>query len=128
MSGLEGALCRGKHELFDSTWEPDHREAAELCAQCPAIGACGELLVESSQKAYGGGKGGYIQGTWAGQLFGQVGKPRPVVSPIEAACELHEVSKTTEWENVSGAGSTLATSPGTSTRAQPVRGSASRGL
>lgn len=127
MSGLSGALCVGEHKLFDSTWMVDHREAAKLCAECPALQGCREqareILAGGATVTHFG-----LTGTWAGVLYGRVGHRRPTVSPSEAACEQLAPSTAGQWENVSGAGSTLTTSPGTSTRANPVRGSASRGL
>lgn len=127
MSGLTGALCVGEHELFDSTWMVDHKEAAAMCAVCPAIQACREqvrqILTNTATVAHYG-----INGTWAGQLHGRVGQRRPTIASTEAACGEPLLAETDEWDNVSGAGSTLTTSPGTSTRANPVRGSASRGL
>jgi hypothetical protein len=81
---LTGAACVGQHTLFDSVLPADHMEAAELCAGCPAIEACRGLLREASQIAYGGGKGGFLQGTWAGQLYGRPGFSRPQIE--EMAC------------------------------------------
>jgi hypothetical protein len=37
---LPGALCRGEHQLFDSTEPVDVASAIELCGWCPAITAC----------------------------------------------------------------------------------------
>lgn len=77
MNPLEGAKCAGKWWLFDSTDILDHAEARQMCAACPVVAECRRVLSEASQIAYGGGKGGYLQGTWAGQLYGRVGQRRP---------------------------------------------------
>lgn len=97
MSGLSGALCRGRWWLFDSTDYRDHVAAAELCAECPVIEACRALLRDTSTIAYGGGKGGYIQGTWAGELFGRKGRKRPQI-PAEP-CGQRAGLRGRPWEN-----------------------------
>jgi hypothetical protein len=71
---LGGALCVGKWWLFDSTDPADHREAAELCAECPVRAACAEFLQGER------GRLGVPTGTWAGRLVGVKGRhePRPI--------------------------------------------------
>lgn len=69
---FEEAKCIGRWWLFDSTEMVDHKEAAPLCATCPALAACRELLREeltmsATMKAAGGGP----RGTWAGKLIGK---------------------------------------------------------
>ena len=42
---LPGALCKGKHELFDQAEDgsyPHKDEARELCYRCPAFDLCRE--------------------------------------------------------------------------------------
>ena len=68
MSGMEGALCRGKGKLFESTNPADHAQAKALCDVCPAIAACREwrkATAAAGTAAYGG-----PCGTWAGKLYG----------------------------------------------------------
>jgi hypothetical protein len=71
---FENAPCVGQHWLFDSTDPEIHKQAKELCADCPALLACQDLLIDVQQVAKtmctaGGGP----MGTWAGRL---VGKPQ----------------------------------------------------
>lgn len=68
------APCVGHPLLWESVTIEDHRQAAELCAACPALNACRELLREElaishTMRAAGGGP----RGTWAGKL---IGKPK----------------------------------------------------
>src|SRR5689334_10295763 len=58
--------CVGKWFLFDSTDPNDHRDARLLCAACPEILPCSQLLADV--KAEAGQSGGPV-GTWAGQLL-----------------------------------------------------------
>jgi hypothetical protein len=37
---LDGALCRGEHELFGSDEPGDVEAAVELCSWCPAKAKC----------------------------------------------------------------------------------------
>lgn len=74
MSAFEKARCIGQHWLFDSTDPEIHKQAAELCAECDALDACRDLLIDVQKVAKtmctaGGGP----MGTWAGRL---VGKPQ----------------------------------------------------
>ncbi|MBN7304337.1 hypothetical protein IUQ79_20790 [Mycobacteroides abscessus subsp. bolletii] len=41
---LRGALCHGRHELFDAVDDTD--EAIALCRRCPALEACATWLAE----------------------------------------------------------------------------------
>jgi Transcription factor WhiB len=52
---LPGALCVGKHELFDNY--DSHYEAARICRRCPARAACREWADRHK----------YLTGTWAGK-------------------------------------------------------------
>lgn len=85
MNALAGALCKGQHELFESTHLVDHKEAAALCARCPAFDGCQDLarsIIDSSPTASHFG----LTGTWAGKLFGVKGLPRPTFpQPVESA-------------------------------------------
>lgn len=43
LPNLPGALCKGRHELFDQSEDgsyPHKEEAFALCAACPAFDAC----------------------------------------------------------------------------------------
>lgn len=70
MSALSQARCVGRHELFDSAHPADHKQARAICADCPAIVACRDLLTKPS----------HIDtipmptGTWAGKLYGKRGR------------------------------------------------------
>jgi len=70
MSDLRAALCVGLHALFESTELDDHREAAAICAACPAIAACRRIVPPGTQ---------IPTGTWAGRLYteraGHAGTP-----------------------------------------------------
>jgi hypothetical protein len=39
---LDGALCRGRSQLFDSDDPLDVDDATAICHQCPALQACAE--------------------------------------------------------------------------------------
>lgn len=64
---LDGALCVGHHDLFDSVLPFDHWEAREICKSCPVIAACEDRLEHARMAAMRGGDG--PQGTWAGRLI-----------------------------------------------------------
>ena len=68
MNDLAGALCVGKHALFESTHPTDHQEAAALCRQCPVRLACAALL--HAEKTAGRRACTSPVGTWAGTLVG----------------------------------------------------------
>lgn len=62
--------CAGKWALFDSTNPDDHREAAAICATCPAaqVTACRASLAATKLAAIP--DGGPV-GTWGGLLVGE---------------------------------------------------------
>lgn len=66
--------CYGKSALFDSTEANDHYEARALCATCPMIDACRDLLAKAKKSSVAGGR---PIGTWAGELMRTNPKPRP---------------------------------------------------
>lgn len=76
------ALCTGKSTLFESVLLADHDRAAELCARCPVIDSCSDLLEAELAAASSRSLikcGGGPEGTWAGHLVtrsGKVTKPR----------------------------------------------------
>lgn len=47
---LDGALCRGKHELYDSPEPDDISAATELCSWCPALTACADWVASLPPK------------------------------------------------------------------------------
>lgn len=79
---LEGALCVGNHELFDSTHPIDHAAARRICLGDPQAGRPGcpvrltchgildDLIATSNRHA-----NHRPTGTWAGKLIGE--KPNP---------------------------------------------------
>lgn len=50
---LAGAMCRGRHTLFDDTDLPD--EALQLCRRCPVLADCERWLdsLNADQRPYG---------------------------------------------------------------------------
>lgn len=58
---LPGALCRGRHRLFDADGQHDVSGALELCGRCPARGPCAEWA--SREPAY------RLTGVLAGQRY-----------------------------------------------------------
>lgn len=60
--------CTGLHELFESTYDDDHRKARTLCAECPMRAECAATLAEVQADAYSATYG--PAGTWAGRLVG----------------------------------------------------------
>lgn len=91
MSGLTGALCRGKGDLFTATNAIDHYEAALICADCPAIEACREL----AQGLLAGPLDKRPIGTYAGELYGGRGRPpgRPREHGTEKGYQQHRNRK-----------------------------------
>lgn len=59
-------LCVGKWELFDSRDPEDHVQASRICAACPVVDWCADLLAETAAAAHTKESG--PQGTWAGEL------------------------------------------------------------
>jgi len=53
---LPGALCVGKHDLFDRF--DSHYEAARICRRCPVRAACRDFADQRR----------YLTGTWAGKF------------------------------------------------------------
>lgn len=77
MSGLEGAACRGRWWLFDSTSAADHELAVKSCATCPAIDACRvHLAAEIERTKFS--RSAAPRGTWAGELLTKSG----IVTPL----------------------------------------------
>jgi hypothetical protein len=72
MTTLTDAACRGQWHLFDSTDRIFHHQARAICAQCPAITACRQLLDEQTAKH--SAWGATPEGTWAGMLVGRATK------------------------------------------------------
>lgn len=62
--------CYGMWQLFDATDWASHQEARNLCAQCPIIAACAQLLNDVIRES---GSHGAPDGTWAGRGF-SIGK------------------------------------------------------
>lgn len=60
--------CTGQSDLFDSTDAADHLIARELCATCPMLDRCRELLEEAREAAATWRDSGPA-GTWAGELI-----------------------------------------------------------
>lgn len=50
---LPGALCRGRHELFDGDTAADQAAARQLCKQCPALAACRDWLTTTQSPPAG---------------------------------------------------------------------------
>jgi Transcription factor WhiB len=84
---LDGAKCAGQHELFESIDASDHKKAAKLCAQCPAINACQEYYEQIRDIAVAQ-KMSKPSGTWAGKLhwYGEADR-RPSVDRDRIAIE-----------------------------------------
>jgi len=70
VTDLTGALCAGRWRLFDSTELHAHRVARKICADCPAIDGCRELLQAALAAPCVQAGSGPI-GTWAGLRFGR---------------------------------------------------------
>jgi hypothetical protein len=67
---LEGALCRGRHEVFDVNEhaDPDRIEyAVHQCRRCPALTACAAWVASLPPK-------GRPSGVVAGVLYGENGR------------------------------------------------------
>jgi hypothetical protein len=72
---LDGALCVGSWDIFDSTDFYAHKVARAICADCPVVLACQVYAFDvlhgsATSTIYG------IQGTWGGKLYGSRGRPR----------------------------------------------------
>lgn len=61
--------------LFDSVTPQAHAEARQLCGACPVIASCRKLL-EATKRDYGYGPSVGPQGTWAGELVGDMKQSR----------------------------------------------------
>jgi hypothetical protein len=70
MKNLEGAKCAGKPGLFESPIIAVHVQARKLCATCPVLLGCHELLLDVMADTTGG-PAGAPSGTWAGVLYKQ---------------------------------------------------------
>ena len=71
--------CAGRHELFDSTTPEDHAAAAALCAGCPIVDKCRDLLAEA-KTMHGYNHLFGPRGTWAGELLA------PAVPSVRGGC------------------------------------------
>lgn len=61
--------------LFDSTLPAAHAEAKKLCDVCTVVASCRKRL-EDTKRDYGYGPSVGPQGTWAGQLVGDLKQNR----------------------------------------------------
>lgn len=64
---MREAPCAGKSYLFDATDKRSHQAARAICATCPFITECRELLI-ATQRQSSCANGG-PEGTWAGLLL-----------------------------------------------------------
>lgn len=56
--------CYGKHRLFESTVESDHKKAKQICDGCDFLEGCERLRRSAIQDRL------VIEGTWAGEGHG----------------------------------------------------------
>lgn len=77
--------CAGLWRLFDSTSLEDHDRAKKLCAVCPALASCRDLLAETRRTAYAPSYG--PAGTWAGELVGVAKPEKRIASAATRAME-----------------------------------------
>lgn len=61
---FEGAKCLNLYDLFDSMDKLAHKNAKELCADCPVLRTCAEWVKGER------GRLGTPTGTWAGRIHG----------------------------------------------------------
>ena len=61
--------CYGLSWLFDATDARSHAEARAICAACPVINACRNLLRHTQATQLVAGPNGGPEGTWAGVLI-----------------------------------------------------------
>lgn len=87
---LLGTPCYGKWELFDSTDPADHQVAKAICATCPLLVGCMELLAETQRTA---STAGGPEGTWAGQYLVSGRNRPPAPCGTERAYQRHRSSR-----------------------------------
>ncbi|MBB1030503.1 hypothetical protein G6027_06325 [Dietzia sp. SLG310A2-38A2] len=71
---LDGAACKGRHELFDPCSRDEHRDdfnyrsaaARRVCGTCPVRARCSEVAEGLVVR--------HRQGTWAGVTYGAFGQ------------------------------------------------------